>query len=92
MKRCEECGWRWCVCIPACASVDWFSDEPSAPVYGPWQRGQDSALEILETAADIAELHPHEQLQHYAALASAYPREAFVDALVYAHMMGHRFT
>jgi hypothetical protein len=84
VNRCTKCGWRWCCCIPPGASVDWFTAGPHDPVLGPWQRGTDPTMEILETIADINALPQSEWGPHLAELVAAYTPAQFVDAIMFA--------
>lgn len=84
LKRCDRCGWRWCACIPAGASVDWFTAAPPGPMQGPWQRGMDATLEILEVVADVLHLSPDEWQAHLRDLAAAYSPDQIHEALVFA--------
>jgi hypothetical protein len=84
MERCSRCGRRWCACIPAGASVDWFTAAPPGPMLGPDRRGVDANMEILEVVADVLALPVDEWSTHLRDLGAAYSPAQLTEALLVA--------
>lgn len=84
MNRCERCGRRWCICIPGGASVEYMAAVVAAPALGPYLRGMDPAIEILEAVADIAAMPASEWGPHIHSLSGSCTTKQLVEALLVA--------
>lgn len=81
--RCATCGRRWCVCIPAGASVDWAAAQEGAPVLGPDLPGEDAEQEVIESIADILHMPPEATETELRKVVDLYGGETIASALLY---------